>query len=155
MDFVELARRFSNNEDVFFLMVGDGALRDPIAQQIKRSQLTNIMRLDFYQPSSEIHALLDVLVLPSAYEGMPLVIAEALAMGKPVVVTDVGNNRDVVETVKGGVIVSRIGDISALQRGVEEMLKNPPDANAIRQAILARFDIPLTAKKHRDVFLPW
>ncbi|NUM43964.1 MAG: glycosyltransferase [Anaerolineales bacterium] len=154
MDFVELARRFQNDPSVYFLMVGDGVLREKVDAQIKRSHLQNFRRLDFYKPIKDIYALLDVLVLPSKYEAMPMVVAETLAMGKPVVVTDVGNNRDVVEMTGGGVVVPAIGNVAALQVAVQKVLANPPDPEKLRTAILARFDIQWIAEKHAQIFLP-
>jgi 2-deoxystreptamine N-acetyl-D-glucosaminyltransferase/2-deoxystreptamine glucosyltransferase len=134
-------------------MVGDGVLREQVIEQISRSGLPNFTRLDFYKPIPDIYAALDVLVLPSEYEAMPLVVAETLAMGKPVVVTDAGNNREVVELAQGGV-VTPVGDVAALMRGVQAMLASPPDPARLRAAIRGRFDINLIAEKHRAVFLP-
>jgi glycosyltransferase involved in cell wall biosynthesis len=153
LDFVELARRFAADEGVHFLMVGDGVLREQVIEQISRSGLANFTRLDFYKPIPDIYAALDVLVLPSEYEAMPLVVAETLAMGKPVVVTDAGNNREVVELAQGGV-VTPVGDVAALMRGVQAMLASPPDPARLRAAIRGRFDINVIAEKHRAVFLP-
>lgn len=85
---------------------------------------------------------------------MPMVVAETLAMGKPVVVTDVGNNRDVVEMTGGGVVVPAIGNVAALQVAVQKVLANPPDPEKLRTAILARFDIQWIAEKHAQIFLP-
>ena len=84
MDFVELARRFVNDPAMFFLMVGDGPLADQVDAQISKIGLKNIQRHPFYRPISDILAVTDVLVLPSDFEGMPMVIIEAQAMGKPV-----------------------------------------------------------------------
>ncbi len=153
MDFIELARRFASDSGVFFLMVGDGPLAKRVEAEIIRLGLNNIQRLPFYRPASDIYAVADVLVLPSEYEAMPLVVAEAQAMGKPVVVTDVGNNREVVEMTGGGVVVPRVGDIAALMEGVRRMLEHPPDPDQVRQAILARFGIEVIAEQYRKVLL--
>jgi glycosyltransferase involved in cell wall biosynthesis len=115
--------------------------------------LKNFCRHPFYRPISDIWAISDVVVLPSEFEGMPMVIIEAQAMGKPVVVTDVGNNLDVVNLTKGGVVVSQIGDVTALAEGVHKMLVNPPDPERVRQATLSHFDISIVAQKYRDAFL--
>ncbi len=136
MDFVELARRFAHRDDVLFLLVGDGPLAHAVEREIHRIGLTNIRRIPFYRPSSEIFAITDVYVLPSEYEGMPLVLLEAQAMGIPVVVTDVGNNREVLQVTQGGVLVETIGDIAALQHGVEQLLHKPPDAVELRRALI-------------------
>ena len=153
MDFVELSRRFAGDPTVAFLMVGDGPLAGQVGVQIVKSNLKHIYRHDFYRPISDILAVSDVFVLPSEFEGMPMVIIEAQAMGKPVVVTDVGNNRDVIEYTQGGVIVPQVGDVSALAAGVRRMLDNPPDPARLRQTVLASFDIAIVAEKYYQVLL--
>jgi glycosyltransferase involved in cell wall biosynthesis len=153
MDFVELCRRFAHDPTLTFLMVGDGPLADEVGAQIARSSLKNISRHRFYRPISDIFAVSDVFVLPSEFEGMPMVVIEAQAMGKPVVVTDVGNNREIVEYTQGGVVVPQIGDIAALAEGVRRMLDNPPDPARLRQVALGRFDIALVAEKYYKVLV--
>ncbi len=94
-----------------------------------------------------------MIVLPSEYEGMPMIVAEAQIMGKPVVVTDVGNNREVLEITGGGVVVPQIGDVTALVDGVRETLRSPPDPVHTRQAFLSHFGIDIISKKYRKVLL--
>ncbi len=74
-------------------------------------------------------------------------------MGKPVVVTDVGNNREVLEITGGGVVISKIGDITGLENGVRQMLAVPPDPQKIRQAIYEKFSVSVIAEKYLGVFL--
>jgi glycosyltransferase involved in cell wall biosynthesis len=148
MDFVELARRFSSDSSVEFLMVGNGPLANQVNRQINKLSLKNIHRTEFYRPISDILAISDVLVLPSEFEGMPMIVIEAQAMGKPVVVTDVGNNREIIEITGGGTVVSRIGDVTAIMLVVKQILNNPPDPDQLRRITLSHFDIKLTAQKY-------
>ena len=153
MDFIELTRRFSSDNSLQFLMVGDGPLVDTVDKQIEKTRLNNIHRLPFSRPISDILAVTDVLVLPSDFEGMPMITIETQAMGKPVVVTDVGNNREVLERTNGGVVISRIGDISMLMTGVRKMLADPPDPQQLREDTLAHSDIAIIADKYYDAIL--
>ncbi|MEM3434201.1 MAG: glycosyltransferase, partial [Candidatus Methanomethyliaceae archaeon] len=152
MDFVEIARRFAYNTQMFFLMVGDGHLAGVIDAEVQRIGLKNLVRQPF-SPAPDMLAISDVVVLPSEYEGMPLVVLEAQAMGKPVVVTDVGANREIVELTHGGVVVSKIGDIYAMMRGVEKMLQNPPDPIRVREVITSKFDVRNIAWQYKRVLL--
>lgn len=71
-------------------------------------------------PNEELptfYRLMDVLVLPSPWEGIPRVVMEASAMGIPSVVTDVKGNREVVLHKQTGVLVP-YGDVDALARGI-------------------------------------
>ncbi len=153
MDFVELARRFADIPFLTFLIVGDGPLGGVLDTEVLRIGLKNLIRRPFYHPSSDIFAISDVIVLPSEYEGMPLVVLEAQAMGKPVVVTDVGNNREILDITRGGVVVAGIGDIAALREGVWKVLNEPPDPHQTRQAIQARFGLKQIADKYLDALL--
>lgn len=153
MDFVELARRFALDPSIAFLMVGDGPLAGKVDEQAAKIGLKNFHRHKFYRPISDILAISDVVVLPSDFEGMPMVIIEAQAMGKPVVVTDVGNNREILDYTNGGVVIPRIGDVAALMEGVSAMLEKPPDPAQLRIDTLSRFDIAVVAQKYFEAFI--
>ncbi len=160
IDFVELARRCASDESITFLMVGNGPLQDAVDKEIARTGLSNIVRLPFHKPSNEIFALTDVYVLPSEYEGMPLVILEAQAMGIPVVVTDVGNNKEVIGTTGGGIVVDSIGNVNELRNGVLSMLASPPSPAQVRmqtiEQLSQKFGIlpEQMAAKYRIALLP-
>lgn len=70
----------------------------------------------------------DCYVLPSLSEGLPIVLLEAMAAKLPVITTDVGSCRDLVEKSGCGLIVSP-GDIDSLVIGIKKMqsLKNRKD----------------------------
>jgi len=84
---------------------------------------------------------------------MPMIVIEAQAMGKPVIVTDVGNNREIIERTRGGIVIPQIGDIDRLMNGVHQILKKPPDPQQLRQNTLAYFDIMLVAQRYFDILL--
>jgi glycosyltransferase involved in cell wall biosynthesis len=153
IDFVEMARRFSGDPSISFLMMGDGPMAHTVDEQIRKAGLSNFHRHNFYRPISDILAISDVVVLPSEYEGMPLIVAEAHIMGKPVVVTEVGNNREVLEITQGGVVVPQIGDITELMGGVREMLESPPDPNQVREAFVSHFGIDIISEKYHAVLI--
>ena len=76
------------------------------------------------------------------------------AGGTPVVVTDVGNNREIIEATGGGVVVSNIGDIAALQTGVGEMLTKTRDPEHMRAAFFSRFHIRDVSARRLQAILP-
>jgi glycosyltransferase involved in cell wall biosynthesis len=153
MDFVELARRFSSDPNLSFLMVGDGSLAPQINEQVQKIGLRNFYRYSFHKPISDILAITDVLVLPSEFEGMPMIIIQAQSMGKPVVVTDVGNNREVIDRTQGGEVIAGIGDIAAMAGAIQRLISNPPDPILLRKKTLAHFDIAIVAQKYRQALL--
>lgn len=66
----------------------------------------------------------DVVVLPSASEGLANVWVEALACGTPIVITDVGGAREVVQDQTAGRLVER--DPVSIANAVLEILADPP-----------------------------
>ena len=137
MDFVELARQLRGDASLQFLMVGDGPLRDEVEAAIAASGLTNLVLHRFHHPSRELFAVADAVVLPSAYEGMPLVVLEAQAMGVHVVTTDVGNAGHVGPRRRAG--GRRHRRRRRAGRALRSVLDSPPDPAAMRAAVAARW----------------
>ena len=82
MDFVELSRRCAADPSLHFLMVGEGPLSDVVDGYIDKNRPQNLTAIRFYRPITEIYAIMDVMVLPSEYEAMPLVVLEAQGYGE-------------------------------------------------------------------------
>lgn len=80
------------------LIVGDGPLRDDLVQHVRIHGLDNCciftgMREDI----PAIMSVLNLVALPSLSEGLPFILLEAMAMGKPVVATRINSVCEVVE----------------------------------------------------------
>ena len=66
----------------------------------------------------------DVLALPSAQETSPMVVAQAMAAGKPVIATPVGGVEEMVENGKTGLLVP-VGDVVGLAGALRAVLEDP------------------------------
>ena len=75
----------------------------------------------------------DVLCLPSSVEGLPLVVLEAMAQGKPVVATAVGGTPELVVDGETGLLVPP-GDAGALAGALERVLRDPELARRLGEA---------------------
>ncbi|MEW6378178.1 MAG: glycosyltransferase family 4 protein [bacterium] len=107
LDFIRMAERVSR---VFpkarFMMVGDGQLRPQIRSLAQRLSLSDRLVLAGWREDVErILPELDVLVLTSLWEGLPLVLVEATAAGIPIVATDIDGNREIVRNGINGYVV--------------------------------------------------
>ena len=111
LDFIDLALSYRSDTSARFLMLGDGELAVAVDEAIQRSGLTTIERRPFQVEVAEIFAIADALVITSAYEGLPIAMLEALAMGVPVFSTDVGDVGLVLERFGAGQVVSASDDI--------------------------------------------
>lgn len=116
----------ATHPEATLLMAGDGPLLRDIARAIGRLELGGSVRL--LGRSDEVGALFamaDLLVLPSHFEGLPLVALEAFAAGLPVVATDAPG---IAELVEHGVTgwLSPVGDAAALGRTIAVALDDEP-----------------------------
>jgi len=75
----------------------------------------------------------NVVVLPSAQETAPMVLAQAQAAGKPVIATPVGGVRDMIQDGETG-FLTPLGDRDALARRLLEVLLNPSVAHRVGSA---------------------
>jgi glycosyltransferase involved in cell wall biosynthesis len=116
--------------DATLLIAGRGACETGVRDAIQRHGVANRVRLLGVRP--DVHALMnaaDGYVMSSQWEGMPLVLQEASAVGLPVVATDVGGNREVVVPDESGLIVpSR--DPHALALAMQTLMAMPPARRA-------------------------
>jgi len=89
--------------DFGIVIVGDGPMRGEIQQLIERSGLADRVRLTGYLSNHGVRQELQAaraLVLPSFAEGLPVVVMEALSLGRPVIGTYIGG---IPELIKPGV----------------------------------------------------
>ncbi|WP_420794783.1 glycosyltransferase family 4 protein [Desulforamulus reducens] len=93
--------------NVTFLVVGDGPLRQELEQEVSERGLQNrVIFAGKRDNIPEILSILDIFVLPSVTEGLPLTILEAMAASKPVVATRVGGVPEAIVEGKTGLVVS-------------------------------------------------
>ncbi|WP_022681463.1 glycosyltransferase [Sphingobium bisphenolivorans] len=81
-----------------------------------------------------IYAAADVMALPSSSEGLANAWVEALACGTPIVITDVGGARELLDRPEAGQIVAR--EPEAIAAAISDILINPPDREAVRETAL-------------------
>jgi L-malate glycosyltransferase len=128
--------------DFEIVIGGDGPLRIPLEKLAKELHLKNQCRfigvLDRMQVRDEMRNS-DVFILPSLHETFGIVLAEAMACGKPVIATHCGGPEYVV-TPETGLLVEP-GDPLALAEAMEHFVlrRIEFDADVIRQSVLSRF----------------
>lgn len=114
-----------------FLMVGDGPDREMLQQMAVKLKIQD--RVLFLGNRDDVHDILnalDLFVLPSLWEGLPLCLLEAIRAKVPVIATDVDGNRDVIENEISGLLIP------------------PKNGEAIAQAVLKMLREPTLAKRY-------
>ncbi len=115
---------------VRFIVIGDGPQRGPLQRRIDDLGLAGRVRLAGYcNDVWPCLAAADVVAVPSLMEGMPNALLEAMALGRPIVATNVGGIPEAVESRVSGLLVPP-ADPNALAAGIRELLN---DADLSRQ----------------------
>ncbi len=129
---IEAARIVTAQDaDAGFVLFGDGPLHSALSRQIAAANLAERFVLaGFRGDLGKFLPHLDLMVLSSYTEGLPVVLLEALAAGVPVVSTAVGGAPEVVEEGRSGYLVPP-GDPQALARRILDML----GADSVRRAM--------------------
>ena len=156
---IEAAGRLkAEGTDFELSIVGDGPLRGEIEALIARLGLGDSVRLLGWKGGPEVRDLMlshRAMVLPSFAEGLPVVIMEALALGRPVVTTWVAGIPELVRPGENGWLVPP-SSVDALARAMREALDAPVetlDAMGRRGAALVaeRHDALLESAKLLDL----
>ncbi|MEU3165460.1 glycosyltransferase [Streptosporangium sp. NPDC006930] len=115
---VEAAARVGERDPrPLFLLAGSGPLHARVARRVEALGLGNVRLLGHVPDAGRLIASSDLLVLSSSYEGLPVVVMEALAAGVPVVSTAVGGVPHLIEDQRNGLLV-KPGDPAALAEGI-------------------------------------
>jgi len=135
---------------VTMLIVGKGPQRKCLEQIVAKHGIGDRVRFLGNRPHDELPGLLaaaDAMLLPSSSEGLANVWVEALACGTPIVISDVGGARELLDRPEAGRIVHfHAGDIAA---AVRDLVDDPPDPAAVR-ATVERFSWERNAQELRD-----
>ncbi len=88
------------------VVAGGGPLESRLTSEVRRLRIgESVALLGERKDVREVLAAADVFVLPSLWEGLPYVLIEAAALGKPIVATDIDGVREVVRSGETGVLV--------------------------------------------------
>ncbi|WP_323765908.1 glycosyltransferase [Marinovum sp.] len=128
-------------------LIGDGAERARLEQDAAALGLAEVVEFAGYRSQSEVAQALkdtDALVLPSFAEGVPVVLMEAMAAGRPVIATSVAGVSELVEHGESGFLVPP-GDALKLAEAIRAVLADPDRratmGKAGRARVVAEFDI--------------
>jgi glycosyltransferase involved in cell wall biosynthesis len=119
-DLVELFRKNKENfQGVFKLEIaGTGNELDKLQSLIKEYALENLITYKGWVSGQQKDDLLkscNVFILTSYYEGLPMAILESMALGKPIISSNVGGIPQIVKPLENGWLVEP-GDIEALEK---------------------------------------
>lgn len=121
-------------DQVLTLFVGDGPDEASLKAEVERLGLNSAVRFTGWCDTASLYPGIDVLVIASRFEGMPLVMLEALVSNVPVIATD----RDGMKEILPVEWRFPSGDVVALADRLETVIRNRPDAEIARMSKLVR-----------------
>ena len=132
--------------EAMFLLIGDGPERSRLERLIQALGITSrIQVLGERHDVPELLAALDCFVLPSRWEGLPIALLEAMAVGVPAIATAVNGTQELIQPKESGWLVPP-DQLAELITALFASLSDPARAQAFAQAARARIE--------RDYALP-
>ncbi len=124
--FVRMARVIADAlPEARFLLVGDGPLRRHLERLVRDLDLERRLTLTgFRRDVPAMLATVDMVVLPSLWEGLPLVVLEAMAAAKPVVASALPTLAEVVVDGETGLLVP-VQEPSGFAEAVVRLIQHP------------------------------
>lgn len=131
-----MAKVKADHPNVTLTVVGDGSSREMIEARTRELDLSGAVQFVGYKTQREVASLMteaDALVLPSFAEGIPVVLMEAMASGKPVVASRVAGVQELVEDGVNGFTVPP-GDTQSLAQRIGQLITDPALSQRMGQA---------------------
>jgi glycosyltransferase involved in cell wall biosynthesis len=128
LNFVEaIPKTLAKQQDVKFLIIGEGELEDAVRTSLAHNSLDNRVKVSEWIPHNELPNCLTKLklfVLPSYAEGIPNTMLEAMACGTPVLATSIAAIPDVIKDKETGFLL-RDNSPACIADGIVKTLSYP------------------------------
>jgi glycosyltransferase involved in cell wall biosynthesis len=137
-------------------LIGDGPEKSVLQESVRGNGLEERVSFLGYLNPPEVHkrlATARLLVLPSlSFEGFPMAIPEAFALGVPVAASDIGAIPFIVKDNKNGILF-KPGDASALYRAVKDIWDRSNRLSSLGQGARLEFDKKYTADVNYEILM--
>ncbi len=138
------------------VFVGQGPLREIIADEVKKNNWGDAVLLPgFLDDIIGVMQAIDILLLPSLWEGFGIVLIEAMAAGKPAISTDTSSMPEIIANGQTGYVVPP-GDAEALAERAIQLLRDAAlrekFGQASRQRVAEKFTHERMVEKVENLF---
>jgi glycosyltransferase involved in cell wall biosynthesis len=131
------AQAQSHNPKLHLLMVGDGDQKTEAVELIKNLGLEHKITLEsFRQDVPDVLSSADIFVLPSLWEGLPIGLLEAMAMGKTIIASNVDGTSEVVQHDENGWLVNSNDLVPNLSDALVQLSKDEEKRTRYQQRAL-------------------
>ncbi|MBN1230668.1 MAG: glycosyltransferase family 4 protein [Anaerolineales bacterium] len=146
----------NENPNTIFAFAGEGPYKNEIEEKARSLGINDFIR--FLGNRKDIPRLLnaaDIFVMPSLWEGLPMALLEAMAVGLPVVVTAVEGVKDMIETNVNGIMIP-IQDVPALIEKMNVLIASPSDRQRLGKAgqelVVSKFNNDRMCREYEALF---
>ena len=138
------------------VLIGDGPERSMLEQSVRRHGLeSTIVFAGFRNDVDQLLPAADILAQSSHTEGLPNVVLEACAAAVPVVATDVGGTREIIDDGVNGFLIPA-ANASALAGRLANLVRSPELRRQMgergRELVRARFSFARQAEEYQTLF---
>jgi glycogen synthase len=127
----ELAKETGQN--IYFVVAGKGPMLENYRRQVREKELENFLSFIGYVSDEQRNGLLtrsELAIFPSLYEPFGIVALEAMILGKPTVVSEVGGLKGIVQHLQTGLLMVPGNAISVMEN-INILLRSPQNAQEI------------------------
>jgi len=144
---------------VKLVIVGAGKCERELKELAKSKGMEDIVhftgRVERERVFRILHAL-DLFVMTSLWEGFSVAVLEAMAVGKPIILTDIPSFNEAIEDGISGIIVP-VQDTNALANAITYVMDNPYRAKAMglaaKERLEEKFSIDRTAREYEELYM--
>jgi len=154
--FIQAARMLRETfPNTFFIVVGDGPLRKKLQKKSVELGLQNhLLFMGIRKDIPKLLAVMDIFVLPSLSEGLPMVLLEAMAARKPIVATNVGAISKAITHNKSGILVR--ANVHDLKEGIAALLCHKDKCRSLAkkgyEKVTREFSSEHMAQKYIEIY---
>jgi glycosyltransferase involved in cell wall biosynthesis len=138
------------------LVVGEGQLKGRLKRQAQALGIAERVSFVGFRPDMGVlYAAMDLLAMPSLFEGLPLVLVEALVCEKVAIGARAAGITDVIEDGKNGILV-KVGDPQELAAAIGRVFRgeyDPEMPKRARKAAIAEYDIKSFLGRFEAIYL--
>ena len=128
-------------------IVGDGPLGNNLRKVSERLGITDKVRfIGYCEDALSLMKTFDIFVLPSLLEGIPRCVMEAMALGIPVVASDIPGNRQLVEHMRTGLLFP-LDEPDSLAESILFILDHPGEASEMCRRAREKVEKQFSAKR--------
>ncbi|MCX2745206.1 glycosyltransferase [Mangrovivirga sp. M17] len=151
------AKASEQNENLYGVIVGDGPLKQEILQERQRLGLEDRVFMPGLQTNTiDWFSAMDVFMMTSEFEGLPIALLEAMSMECAVVTTNAGGIKEVIEDGKSGSMV-KVEDWQKLSGEINELVNNRDKLKLLqkgaRERVVESFSLQNMVSQLEDLYL--